>query len=156
MKLNYVKGDLIELFDDGQFDAIVHGCNCFHVMGAGIALHLNDYTKGKLLEVDSETDYGNINKLGLFSVLETDKGRIYNLYTQYTTARPGKVAVHWISVLTGLHDIIKDLGEGDVSIGIPLIGCGLANGKREHFELVLKQLSEYFSDRVELTVVEFE
>ena len=35
--INYVDGDLIKLAKQGRFDVIVHGCNCFCQMGAGIA-----------------------------------------------------------------------------------------------------------------------
>ena len=31
------KGDLIQKARAGEFDVIVHGCNCFCTMGAGIA-----------------------------------------------------------------------------------------------------------------------
>lgn len=33
--MKYIIGDLLKLADDGQFDVIVHGCNCFNTMGAG-------------------------------------------------------------------------------------------------------------------------
>jgi O-acetyl-ADP-ribose deacetylase (regulator of RNase III) len=32
-----IQGDLIRLAREGGFDLIVHGCNCFGTMGAGIA-----------------------------------------------------------------------------------------------------------------------
>jgi O-acetyl-ADP-ribose deacetylase (regulator of RNase III) len=32
-----IKGDLIALAKQGEFDVIAHGCNCFVKMGAGIA-----------------------------------------------------------------------------------------------------------------------
>ena len=32
-----VKGDLIHLALAGEFDVIVHGCNCYCTMGVGIA-----------------------------------------------------------------------------------------------------------------------
>lgn len=35
--MNIVHGDLIQLALAGQFDVIIHGCNCFCTMGAGIA-----------------------------------------------------------------------------------------------------------------------
>lgn len=31
------QGDLIERAENGDFDVIIQGCNCFHTMGAGIA-----------------------------------------------------------------------------------------------------------------------
>ncbi len=35
--INYIDGDLIKLALQGEFDVVVHGCNCFCTMGAGIA-----------------------------------------------------------------------------------------------------------------------
>ncbi|RYD20572.1 MAG: hypothetical protein EOP88_14530 [Verrucomicrobiaceae bacterium] len=32
-----VAGDLIQLAKNGEFDLIVHGCNCMCTMGAGVA-----------------------------------------------------------------------------------------------------------------------
>ena len=40
MKL--IKGDLIQLAKNGEFDVIIHGCNCFCTMGAGIAKTIKD------------------------------------------------------------------------------------------------------------------
>ena len=33
-----IRGDLLQFALDGEFEAIVHGCNCQCVMGKGIAL----------------------------------------------------------------------------------------------------------------------
>ncbi len=35
--LNIINGDLIDLAKNGNFDVIIHGCNCFRTMGVGIA-----------------------------------------------------------------------------------------------------------------------
>ena len=35
--MNKIKGDLIKFAINGKFDVIIHGCNCFCTMGAGIA-----------------------------------------------------------------------------------------------------------------------
>ena len=63
-----VDGDLIKLAFKGEFDVIVHGCNCFCVQGAGIAWQMakhfftDDYKEGYTLE---GIEYkGDINKLG--------------------------------------------------------------------------------------------
>lgn len=37
INLKRARGDLVQMADQGQFDCIVHGCNCFRTMGAGIA-----------------------------------------------------------------------------------------------------------------------
>lgn len=35
--LNIINDDLIDLAKNGNFDVIIHGCNCFCTMCAGIA-----------------------------------------------------------------------------------------------------------------------
>ena len=37
-----VTGDLITLALEGEFDVIIHGCNCYNTMGAGIARAVRD------------------------------------------------------------------------------------------------------------------
>jgi O-acetyl-ADP-ribose deacetylase (regulator of RNase III) len=39
-----VVGDLIQLALNGEFDVIIHGCNCQCVMGKGIALSVKKYS----------------------------------------------------------------------------------------------------------------
>ena len=45
--MNIVKGCLIELAVEGNFDVIVHGCNCFNTMGAGIAKQIKKKASNK-------------------------------------------------------------------------------------------------------------
>ena len=35
--LKHAKGNLIDMAEAGEFDVIVHGCNCQNTMGSGIA-----------------------------------------------------------------------------------------------------------------------
>jgi O-acetyl-ADP-ribose deacetylase (regulator of RNase III) len=37
MEMKVTEGDLIKKAKEGEFDLIVHGCNCFCTMGGGIA-----------------------------------------------------------------------------------------------------------------------
>ena len=73
--------------DNSEFDVILHGCNCFCVMGAGIALGV----KNKFPEVykaDKATLTGDIDKLGKhsFVTVKNNKGddlTVFNCYSQY-------------------------------------------------------------------------
>lgn len=97
--MRVIKGDIISELESGRYDAVAHGCNCMGVMGAGVAKVLNEYTGGELLRVDMQTDLGDINKLGQFSVLRDAPIPIYNLYTQFAPIQKGQnVVVHWDSV----------------------------------------------------------
>lgn len=125
--IDCIKGDIIEMLKNHECNAVIHGCNCFNVMGAGIAKQLKDLTDGDIYRADADTSHGDINKLGTYSVGHYKNIPIYNLYSQYTTAGQNCVAVHWPSVYEGLLSIIESVQSGTV-IAMPYIGCGLAGG----------------------------
>ena len=79
--MKVIKGDLIELALDGQFDVIIHGCNCFCTMGAGIAKQIKD-TFREAYQSDLKTKRGDVSKLGTVNCVTTKS--IY--YTGTTTA----------------------------------------------------------------------
>lgn len=136
INIEYVTGDLIQIIKDGECDVTAHGCNCFHIMGGGVAAQLRQLDPS-VFKADLATPHGDINKLGSYSVGyykgETKTVSIYNIYTQHSTAfDDNSVHVHWDSVFNGLYDIIDSMEDGQV-LAIPYIGCGLANGKEEEY-----------------------
>ena len=145
MQVHTVTGDLIEMLRLGKIDAAVHGCNCFHTMGSGIAPKLNELSGNRLLMADRQTPYGDINKLGTFSSanfrLTQSSPTVHNAYTQfnYGSSDGGEVYVHWRSFYRALFGIVIDAGDRGVkTIGVPLIGCGLAGGQRADFDYWVK------------------
>jgi O-acetyl-ADP-ribose deacetylase (regulator of RNase III) len=66
-----IKGNLIALAKQGNFDIIVHGCNCFNTMGSGIAKQIRE-NFSYAYEVDQKTVKGDRNKLGSFTVARID------------------------------------------------------------------------------------
>ena len=62
--VNEIKGDLIELAKQGEFDVVIHGCNCFCTMGAGIAPKMAKEFGCNKYDKESEYYKGDINKLG--------------------------------------------------------------------------------------------
>jgi O-acetyl-ADP-ribose deacetylase (regulator of RNase III) len=169
MKINVVVGDLFILAMRGDFDAIAHGCNCFHVMGSGVAPLMNQFVgDNKLMEADKKTSYGDINKMGGISfaskrvdVIEppsTKEIHVFNLYTQHTygNTRRGGVDVHWDSVIESLVKTVYKMnifGCLKPHVGIPLIGCGLAGGSIDDFVSSLKAITLNFDLDAELTIV---
>jgi O-acetyl-ADP-ribose deacetylase (regulator of RNase III) len=127
-----IKGDLIEMALDGKFDVIVHGCNCFRTMGAGIARQIAKQWPGAFA-ADEKTPKGDSTKLGTYSMYVTDarNGRplfIVNAYTQFDFRGPKNV--NYTAIRDAFRGIKESL-EGSPSklrIGIPKIGCGLAGG----------------------------
>jgi len=82
--MNTIEGDLIELTLNGEFDVIVHGCNCFCQMNAGVAKSIKDAFP-EAYEVELTTTIGDPEKLGQISsvnvVRSNHKTTIINAYT---------------------------------------------------------------------------
>jgi len=136
--MNYLKGNLLDLFDSGYFNVIVHGCNCFHKMGAGIALQIKKRYP-QAYEVDLKTSYGDRTKLGTISVakLANDKF-IINAYTQYFYGRRTK-QVDYQAIKFSMF-LVKECF-GNLKIGIPRIGAGLAGGNWKIIEQIIDSLN---------------
>jgi O-acetyl-ADP-ribose deacetylase (regulator of RNase III) len=126
--MKVIKGDIISLAKEGNFDVIVHGCNCFCTMGRGIArdIRINFPNAAKS---DKLTQKGDKTKLGSFSFsAEFINGHnlvVINAYTQY----------HWdgIGILANYAAIEKVFKEiksrySGSRIAYPKIGAGLARG----------------------------
>ena len=121
-------GDLLQLALDGEFDVIVHGCNCFCTMGAGIAKAVKARFP-EAFEADKATPKGDRSKLGSYSqatiVRETATFVMVNAYTQFNWRGKG-VLVDYEAIRGVFQSIGNDFA--DYRIGYPLIGAGLAGG----------------------------
>jgi len=123
-----IKGDLIQLALSGKFDLIVHGCNCFHTMGAGIAkVVANAFPEAT--EADRQTDFGDAAKLGTISTAKIERGNyefvVANAYTQHDWRGRGRKVDY-----DAISQCFKEIASKYPSsrIGYPLIGAGLAGG----------------------------
>lgn len=152
MKL--VKGDLLVMGKNNDFDIIVHGCNCFNAMGGGIAAQIaSQFPDARL--ADEETVRGDVGKLGSYTVGMHGRLVILNAYTQYHMSRDGEDVFEYLSFQRVLDKIAYRFGKW--RIGLPLIGMGLAGGDPER---ILPMIEE-FADKVErqggsVTLVEWE
>lgn len=123
--MKQINGNLLDMADSGIFDVIIHGCNCWCTMGAGIAKQIKDRYPGAYL-ADSITEMGNIKKLGYFtSYVHSNNFVIINAYTQVgfslDTINVNYDAIK--NVMRSINNIYKGC-----KIGIPKIGAGLAGG----------------------------
>lgn len=125
---NILKGDLIHLALAGRFDIIIHGCNCFCTMGAGIARRIRDAFP-EAYQADLETGMGDRKKLGTYSLARIEQNdtmlTIVNGYTQYDFSGQG-VLVDYDAVRQLFARMKKDFP--NQRIGYPKIGAGLAKG----------------------------
>jgi O-acetyl-ADP-ribose deacetylase (regulator of RNase III) len=123
-----VKGDLIKLAIQGEFDVIVHGCNCFCTMGAGIALTIKQHFPAAY-KADLATVKADKSKLGTISFVEIESSDkkliVVNAYTQYHwKGKDGKADYQ------AIRDVFKAIKMqfSGLKIGYPAIGAGLAAG----------------------------
>lgn len=139
MSYKKIKGDLIKDALDGDFDAIVHGCNCFNTMGAGIARTIR-MNFPDAYEEDCKTKCGDKDKLGTYSSIACDvynmkKVTIINAYTQYH---------YWgghnadYDAIEKVFKLINSNFKGK-TIGIPRIGAGLAGGDWKKIKKSIKK-----------------
>jgi len=123
-----IKGDLIDLALKGEFDLIVHGCNCFCNMGAGIAKTIKQKFPAAY-QADLETQKGDESKLGKISwaEIELESGSliVVNGYTQFDWRGRGVKADY--DAMRNVFKSIKENFSGK-RIGYPAIGAGLARG----------------------------
>lgn len=64
--MKYVKGNLLDLAEQGKFDIVVQGCNCQNTMGSGLAKEIRErYPKAYI--ADQVTQKGDPDKLGCFT-----------------------------------------------------------------------------------------
>jgi O-acetyl-ADP-ribose deacetylase (regulator of RNase III) len=152
----HTTGNLIDLAEAGEFDVIVHGCNCFNTMGGGIAREIRSrYSDAS--RVDSQTVRGDYNKLGSFTKVDiANKGKMFtivNAYTQYKISTGEDVFEY-----TAFQLILEKLAYlyGERRIGLPYIGMGLAGGDRD---LILAMIDGFADNVTErggtVTLVEF-
>ena len=152
--MKVVKGDLIEMGKNNEVDIILHGCNCFNTMGAGIAAQIaSNFPDAKL--ADDETLRGDAGKLGTYTIGMHGRLTIFNVYTQYSMSYHNKDVFEYNAFERALNKISHRFGKW--RIGLPLIGMGLACGDKGK----IMTLIEDFAARVErqggsVTLVEWE
>lgn len=122
-------GNLLDLADAGEFDVIVHGCNCMNVMGAGIAKQIA-HRYPAAYQADQATVRGAYEKMGRYTsavVTRPDGSElvVVNAYTQYSIQGP-QPRVSYSAVREAFSKIAMDFPTS--RIGLPMIGAGLAGG----------------------------
>lgn len=126
--LNIINGDLIDLAKNGNFDVIIHGCNCFCTMGAGIAKVIKQEFPEAYL-ADLQTEVGSWEKLGSYSLASIRRNDInfiiVNAYTQYNWKGKG-VKVDYLAIRSVFSKIKQDFCS--CKIAYPMLGAGLAGG----------------------------
>lgn len=151
-----VLGDLVVMAKSARFDAIIHGCNCFCTMGAGVARQISREFPEALV-ADKRTKRGDIAKLGTYSkALARKDGTafslyVYNAYTQYQYGRKEQY-VDYEALSNALRAITADLltKGANTRVGLPRIGAGLGGG---NWRYIRTQLDDIFKPLADVTIV---
>jgi O-acetyl-ADP-ribose deacetylase (regulator of RNase III) len=137
--MNVVHGDLIKLALGGEFDVIIHGCNCQRAMGAGIAKSIKKAFP-EAYEADLETSKGDRKKMGTISTASVKRNNhditIVNGYTQYHWRGSG-VLVDYEALRSVMREV-KARFSGK-RLGYPKIGAGLAGGDWKVISQIIDQ-----------------
>lgn len=160
-KYNEVKGDIISLALEGKFDVVVHGCNCFCVMGAGLAPQMVQAFNVDKFPMEGKEHMGDINKLGTIDYqpqllvnkvaypysakrLILNQGLPYsqlivvNAYTQYDTRSKENLSpVDYEAITLCMRKMNVEFQ--NLHIGLPFIGAGLAGGDWNKINTIIKQ-----------------
>jgi O-acetyl-ADP-ribose deacetylase (regulator of RNase III) len=146
-----VEGDLLSLAEAGKFEVIIHGCNCFCDMAAGIAAGIKRRFP-EAFEADRQTTPGDRAKLGTFTNAQVRRGdhcfTVVNAYTQYDFRGRG-VKVDYEAVRSCMRKI-KEAFPG-TRIGLPKIGAGMAGGDWDR----ISQIIDEELAKEDVTLVEF-
>lgn len=124
--MKIIDGDLLEYAKIKQFDAIVHGCNCFCTMGSGIAKQIKEQFY-EAYAADCKTKKGDILKLGSYTQCKAIHYDfiIINGYTQFDYGTDSRKADYEAIAL-----VMRKIGYNfkNQTIGMPKIGAGLGGG----------------------------
>lgn len=168
--LKHTKGNLIDLAEKGEFDIIVHGCNCQNTMGSGIAKEIRErYPQAYEVDTKFSQMHTPEEKLGKFSVaLRTHdifndnplhQFVIVNAYTQLNFMPRGVDHFDYDAFKNILDqlDWLFSPREKPTRYGFPRIGQGLAGGNPERIIAMLEEFAEKVSAQGgTVTLVEFE
>jgi O-acetyl-ADP-ribose deacetylase (regulator of RNase III) len=133
--LNYINGDIFK----AKEDILLHGCNCFLTMGAGIAKKIAQlYPEAQT--VDKQTVLGDKEKLGHYSYCKVSHIHynqplvIVNCYTQYGFSK-FEPAIDYKALAKCLYLVNQNFKKG--TICMPKIGAGLAGGNWNTIERII-------------------
>lgn len=118
-------GDLLKLALAGRFDVIVHGCNCRHTMGGGIARQIK-HAFPEAEDADLATEYASREKLGTLSTATVARdGRQFFVVNAYTQFEPG-AAANYDAIRSCFREVKRRFA--GMKIGYPRVGAGIGGG----------------------------
>ena len=140
--INYIVGDLFTSKDQ----VLVHGCNCMHRMGSGVAKRVKELYPEAFTSDTENSSYGDRGKLGTYTYISTRHFMyktpllVVNAYIQYNFGSNVQ-QVDYLALETVMYKISSVLS--DKSISMPMIGSGLAGGDWTQIEKILSKVFQH-------------
>ena len=133
-----IKGDLLEMARNGDFQVIAHGANCKKIMGAGIAWQIaNQFPEA--YERDKNDKRSPLQRWGdLTSVTYNIGDKLLSIYNLYTQFEPGP-NLDYSALELSLKKFARKCST-KIEIGLPLIGCGIGGGNEEIIINIIKEV----------------
>lgn len=153
--LIHSKGNLLAMAQAGDFDVIVHGCNCQVDMGGGIAKQIAEQYP-EVADLDASFNEMFVHKALMLGNIEwTDvDDDAFTIVNGYTQLMGGSGTFSYAA----LELVLMKVGAvfAGKRIGLPYIGCGIAGGDQNKvvdlFELFAIKAAK---DGTKVTLVEF-
>lgn len=144
--IKYQIGNLVDEIKTNRFDVLVHGCNCFSTMGAGVALYLRKAVP-EIFDIDKsnpDTPNARLGKI-TYTVIQNNPV-IVNAYTQFNFRGSGVLA-DYNAIKSAMTRIYNQFG--GQRIAMPLIGAGLAGGDWTKIASIIEEVF----DNQDVTVI---
>lgn len=160
-QIHYIKGDATKpLIIEGEYSVICHCCNTLGVWGAGFVLSLSKrFPKVKEHYLSLIKSINPNERLGKVGFVKTNKNIVVaNILGQDRIYRSadGKIPLNYDALREGFRNVYdKFIGYKDTpfTIHMPRIGCGLAGGKWEIVESIIKD--EFVKKGIDVYVYDY-
>ena len=146
MTLRQAKGNLLDMAMNGDFDVIVHGCNCQGVMGSGIAKEIKDrfpeayqVYRQEFNRLAYETDFlGNYTFAHVIRELPSSNLARFNIVNAFTQVNylPRNIDHFEYESFALILRKLAARFKGS-NFGFPYIGMGLAGGDAHRIKVML-------------------
>lgn len=140
MGIQYLKGDATKPIGNGQ-KAIVHVCNDIGAWGAGFVLAISKKWKQPEIQYRIWHNKKENFQLGnIQPVRATEDITVINMIAQNgIRSKYNQIPINYKAVRCCLEKVANYCIENNMTVHMPLIGCGLAGGKWEVIEQIINE-----------------
>jgi len=144
-----LKGNIFDYMDQGYFDVIIQGTNCFCTQGAGLAKQFKEKYP-EVLKIDQTTKKGDRSKLGgyTYTNITTPTNHRISVINAYTQYHYGKGLKADYDAIISVFNLISQNFSKESRIGYPMISSGHAGGDWQIISKIIDEELEGFEHTV--------